>query len=82
MQIISLVWGVIAMLGTVIFFLPCLGSLNWLNIPFAVIGFIVSLMAHNKDSFDSKTGSLVGMVLCALAVLIGFFRLKLGAGIL
>jgi hypothetical protein len=32
MQILSLVWGILAILGLGIAFIPCLGILNWLNI--------------------------------------------------
>jgi hypothetical protein len=45
MQTLSLVWGILAILGMLVAFFPCLGSLNWLNIPFAVAGVIVSVIA-------------------------------------
>ena len=32
---ITLAWGILAICGMFIGFIPCLGSLNWLNIPFA-----------------------------------------------
>src|SRR5262249_22255616 len=43
MQVLSLIWGLLALLGMFIGIIPCLGALNWLNIPFAVAGLIVSL---------------------------------------
>ena len=48
MQILSLVWGILAILGLGIAFVPCLGSLNWLNIPFAVVGAIISYTARSQ----------------------------------
>ena len=45
MQLLALVWGVLAIIGFGVAFIPCLGALNWLNIPFAIAGVIVSLIA-------------------------------------
>ena len=49
MQILSLVWGILAILGLGVAFVPCLGSLNWLNIPFAVVGLIISIVAKSQS---------------------------------
>ena len=45
MEMVSLVWGILAVLGLGVAFLPCLGALNWLNIPFSLIGLIISVIA-------------------------------------
>lgn len=80
MQILSLVWGILAILGMGFAFLPCFGSLNWLNIPFAVVGFIVSMVAKSKPGHQGA--ATVGLILNSIAILLGFLRLKLGGGIL
>ena len=80
MQILSLVWGILAVLGLGIAFIPCLGSLNWLNIPFAVVGLIVSIVAKSQRPLSSA--ATVGIVLNAIAVVFGVFRLAVGGGIL
>jgi uncharacterized membrane protein len=79
---LSLVWGILALLGFLFGFIPCLGWWNWLNIPFAVIGLVISIIAHSQAPPDKKNLALTGIVLCAIAAFIGFFRLKAGGGIL
>lgn len=76
---VSLVWGIAAVIGMVVAFMPCLGSLNWLNIPFAAVGLVVSLVATGQP--ESRNGGRTGSALCGLAVVVGLFRLLLGGGI-
>lgn len=82
MQILSAVWGALAAIGMFIGFIPCLGSLNWLNIPFALAGLVVSIIALSQAKPGQKAMPVIGVVLCGIAVLLGFFRLLLGGGIL
>lgn len=82
MQILSLVWGILAFLGLVIAFFPCVGSLNWLNIPFAVVGLIISIVALSKSPDDKKVMAIIGVALCGVAIIFGGFRLIMGAGVL
>ena len=42
MQVFSLLWGIVAIIGMLIGFVPLLGALNWLNIPCAGVGIIFS----------------------------------------
>ena len=82
MQVLSLVWGILALLGSGVAFLPCLGWLNWLNIPFSLVGLIVSVIATSQAPPDKKNLAIGGSVLCAFAAVFGLFRLVLGGGIL
>lgn len=82
MQVLSAVWGALAAAGMFIGFIPCLGSLNWLNIPFALCGLAVSIIALSKAAPGEKGMAVCGVVLCSIAVLLGFFRLMAGGGIL
>ena len=82
MQILSLVWGLLAFLGFIIAFFPCIGSLNWLNIPFAVVGLVISIVALTKSPEDKKAMAIIGVVLCGIAIIFGLFRLIMGAGLL
>lgn len=82
MQILSLIWGVLAVFGMLVGFVPCLGALNWLNIPFAGIGVIVSGIAYGITKDGSRTGSVAGMVCCAIALFFGIIRLVIGGGVL
>jgi hypothetical protein len=82
MQMISLVWGILSVLGLGVAFIPCLGSLNWLNIPFAIVGLIVSIVATTKAPPGRNGAAIAGIVLNAIAVLLGVVRLIAGGGIL
>ncbi len=81
MHILSLVWGILAGLGMLVAFFPCLGSLNWLNIPFAGVGFIISLVTLLITKKRDKGCALAGLILCAIAMLFGIFRLFIGGGV-
>ena len=81
MQVISLVWGILASLGFVVAFIPCLGSLNWLNIPFSGAGLIFSIFVFVTSRAANRTPSVAGIVLCGIDVLIGAKRLIMGGGI-
>lgn len=82
LQIVSMVWGILALLGMIVAFLPCLGSLNWLNIPFSVAGLVVSIVAMAKAPDGGRGGATVGVVCCSVATVLGLIRLVLGGGVL
>ncbi len=82
MLTLSLVWGILALIGMFVAFLPCLGSLNWLNIPFAGLGLIISVVAVATSKEQKKGGGMAGIVLCAIAVVLGLLRLLAGGGVL
>ena len=82
MQMLSLVWGILAIIGMLVAFFPCLGSFNWLNIPFAGLGLIFCIVALVRAEPTNKKKAVIGVVLCAIAVLFGIVRLYLGGGIL
>lgn len=83
MNTASLTLGILALAGMLIGFVPCFGSFNWLNIPFALIGLVIGIIAltQTKEG-ESKSNAIIGTVLCAAAIVFGFFRLILGGGIL
>jgi hypothetical protein len=82
MQVLSLVWGILAFIGMFVAFFPCLGSMNWINIPFSGIGLILSIVAMVTAKTAAKGKSIAGIVLCGLAVLFGIIRLAAGGGVL
>lgn len=82
MSILALIWGILAILGLMVAFIPCLGSLNWLNIPFSGVGLIIGILAVSKEPPGQKGMATVGIVLCGLGVALGVVRLLLGGGIL
>lgn len=72
MQIFGLILGIISALGMMLAFIPLLGWLNWINIPFAIVGLIISVVSKSKG----------GIILCSVAILLGMMRLSLGGGII
>jgi hypothetical protein len=81
MQTLSLIWGILSILGMLVGFMPCLGALNWLNIPLAGIGLIVSVIAVATAKQGKRGGSIAGIVCCGIAVFFGLFRLIAGGGV-
>ena len=80
MQVVGLIFGIVGIAGMFIFFLPLLGALNWINIPFAIIGLIISIIS--VINAKRKGIGITGIVLCSIAIVIGVGRLKLGCGVL
>jgi hypothetical protein len=80
--VLSLVWGILALLGMIVGFIPCLGALNWINIPFALVGLIISIVALSSAPEADRGKAIAGIVGCAIAVLFGLVRLAMGGGIL
>ena len=81
MQVLGLIWGILSVIGMFIFFLPFLGALNWLNVPFAGTGLIISLLA-TINARGHKGAGITGIILCGVAIVIGILRLKMGWGII
>lgn len=81
MGTISLIWGILAILGLGVAFVPCLGSLNWLNIPFAIVGLVISIIAAAQAQPGGKGSAAAGIVLNSLAIFFGAIRLLLGGGV-
>jgi hypothetical protein len=81
MQTLSLVWGILAILGMLTAFFPCLGALNWINIPFSGIGLIIGVLAFAKEKAGNSGGALAGIICCGIALFFGLIRLIAGGGV-
>ncbi len=81
MKVLSLTWGILAIVGMIVGFFPCLGALNWANIPFSVVGLIISIIALVRAKAEPKGAAIAGLVLCAVAIVIGTVRLVAGGGV-
>lgn len=82
MQILSLTWGILALLGMLVGFVPFFGALNWLLIPFAVVGAMVSaIAAGTAPAGVSKGKSIAGLICCGIATIFGLIRLIVGFGV-
>ena len=82
MQSVSLIWGLFSLFGMLIGFVPFNGALNWLLIPFAVIGTIVSALALGLAPAEAGISKgIAGLISCGIAAIFGFIRLVVGFGI-
>ena len=78
----SLVIGIIVMAGAVVGLIPCVGWFNWVNLPIAGIGVIVSIIGIVTEPLDSRRNKAAGgLVLCLIAIIVGVFRLLIGGGV-
>lgn len=72
LRIIGSLFGIVSLVLMLVAFLPLLGWLNWLVIPFAVIGLIISSLGHSSG----------GRTMNGVAIIVGIIRLVWGGGIL
>ena len=72
MNLISIVIGILALIGALVGFIPLLGWLNWGVIPLAVVGLVFGLLARENS------GRNINVVVLVLAII----RLMLGGGVL
>jgi hypothetical protein len=81
---LALIWGVLAFLGFCLALIPCLGWLNWVNIPFSIGSVIFSVIALARTSNARKpvSGVVASLILSLVAVIVGFVRLVLGGFVL
>lgn len=82
MGIISLVWGIFALLWMLLAFVPLLGWGNWFMIPFAVVGAILAAIGIAVTDPAKRGRAKAGLLLNAVAIVAGAIRLLLGGGVL
>ena len=68
-------WGVLAMVGMVIFLIPCLGLLNYVNIAFASVGVVVGVVTLAISKASNKVPTIAGLACCGIAIVVGVLRL-------
>ena len=71
-NLVSLIIGIVALICTVVAFIPLLGILNWLIIPLAIIGAGIGMISRGR----------AGQNLNLFVIVIGVVRLILGGGLL
>ncbi len=82
MTMVSMVWGVLAFIAMVVGFFPCVNAINWVNVPFASVGLVLSIVAVVIARRTPNSAiALAGLVTNAIAVTIGIIRIALGNGI-
>lgn len=78
MNTASLVMGILSICGMFFGFIPCLGAFNWINIPFSILGLVISIMAFKKEDGEPKGNATSGMIMCGVAIFMGILRLIIG----
>jgi len=82
MGLISLLWGIFAMLWMVLALIPLLGWGNWFLIPFAAVGAIIAAIGIAVTAPGQRGRAKTGLILNAIVIVVGIFRLGLGGGII
>lgn len=81
MGLISLLWGIFAMLWMVLALIPLLGWGNWFLIPFAAVGAIIAAIGILFTSGEKRGRAKAGLLLNGIVIVVGIIRLSLGGGI-
>jgi hypothetical protein len=82
MKTASLVFGILVFTFMLVGFVPCLGALNWINIPLSGIGLIISVIALVQSKQGEEKGKVIGgLILCSVALIFGIIRLVMGGGV-
>jgi hypothetical protein len=82
MGLVSLIWGMVAMLFMLVALVPLLGIANWLVIPFAAVGAVIGALGIMFSSNGGNGRAKAGLVLNAIVIIVAAVRLHLGGGIL
>ena len=82
MGLISLLWGIFAMLWMVVALVPLLGWGNWFLIPFATLGAIIAAVGILFTRSGRRGRAKAGLVLNGLVIVVAIFRLSLGGGVI
>lgn len=72
MNVLSILFGLLALVGALVGFVPLLGWVNWLILPLAFVGLVLGLIAKENS------GRNVNIVVIVAAVT----RLAIGGGVL
>lgn len=72
LNIVSIIIGAVALLFTLVAFIPFLGILNWFIIPLPIIGAVVGMVSKSNSG---RNFNLFVLLICVV-------RLSLGGGII
>ena len=82
MGLISLLWGMFAMLWMLLALVPLLGWGNWFLIPFAAVGAIIAAIGIALTSREKRGRAKAGLVLNGIVIIVAMWRLGLGGGVI
>ena len=81
MGLISVLWGIVAMVFMILALVPLLGAANWLVIPFATVGAIIAAIGVLLASPGKRGRAKTGLVLNGIVIVVGIVRLGIGGGV-
>ena len=82
MGLISVVWGIFAMLWMLLALVPLLGWGNWFLIPFAAVGAIIGALGIVLSGPGRHGRAKAGLVLNGIVIVVAIVRLHLGGGVI
>ncbi|TXH65383.1 MAG: hypothetical protein E6Q88_13935 [Lysobacteraceae bacterium] len=82
MGVISVLWGIVAMVLMFVGLVPLLGWSNWLVIPFAGVGAIIAGLGFMFTAREKRGRAKAGLVLNAIVIVVAAIRLSMGGGII
>lgn len=82
MGLISIFWGIGALLWMLFALIPLLGWMNWLLIPFAAIGAIIGAVGMALSRPGMRSRATAGVLMNLVVIVVGITRLGIGGGIL
>lgn len=82
MGLISLLWGIAALVWMVVALVPLLGWGNWFLIPFATVGAIIAAVGILFTHPSKRGRAWTGLTLNGIVIVVGIFRLGLGGGVI
>lgn len=82
MGLISLLWGIVAIVWMVLALIPLIGITNWLLIPFAAVGAVIAALGIALTGSGKRGRAKAGLILNAIAIIVAVVRLNLGGGLI
>ncbi|MGV8942929.1 hypothetical protein [Thermomonas sp.] len=82
MGLISVLWGIVAMVWMIFALIPVIGITNWLLIPFAAIGAIIAAIGIALSRPDNRGRAKAGLILNVVVVVVATLRLGMFGGVL
>ncbi|MEO6226843.1 MAG: hypothetical protein ABIO61_03170 [Thermomonas sp.] len=82
MGLISVLWGIVAMVWMMVALIPVIGITNWLLIPFAAVGAIIAAIGIALSRPGNRGRAKTGLVLNVVVVVVATLRLGMFGGLL
>ncbi len=80
MGMISVLWGIVAMVWMIFALIPVIGITNWLLIPFAAVGAIIAAVGIALSRPGNRGRAKAGLILNVLVVVVATLRLGMFGG--